>query len=162
MARVAVGHCTACGRELRVKDGAVRPKMRLTCTCGQLNEVGSDLSDEILLLLHELSIVRKPPIALRWIDQGDWGHEKTRQLPWGECPRRSAEEMTHAVFLWMKESRGTPRVVPHPRWRERVLRLERGEEVREDVLTVSRIAEDVFKGCCYRHERGEDLFARWL
>src|SRR3990170_6880508 len=59
MARVTVGNCSACGRELRVKDGAVRPRMKLTCTCGHLNDIGQDLSElkpdrRVLLLLDGL------------------------------------------------------------------------------------------------------------
>jgi len=35
----------ACGHELRVKEGSIRPKMRLTCKCGQTNEIGRDLCE---------------------------------------------------------------------------------------------------------------------
>jgi len=45
MARVVVGKCKACGKDLRVKEGAVRPNMRLTCKCGEMNEVGEALAD---------------------------------------------------------------------------------------------------------------------
>lgn len=45
-ARVTVGHCAACGRDLRVKAQAVRPVLHLTCKCGAKNsitpEVGGD------------------------------------------------------------------------------------------------------------------------
>lgn len=37
--RVVAGRCESCGRELRVKAGALRPAMRLTCKCGYLNLV---------------------------------------------------------------------------------------------------------------------------
>jgi len=37
--RVAVGTCFSCGRELKVKAGAVRPTMKLTCKCGAANVV---------------------------------------------------------------------------------------------------------------------------
>lgn len=39
MSKVVVGKCTVCGRELRVKAGAVKPFMHLTCKCGAKNEV---------------------------------------------------------------------------------------------------------------------------
>jgi hypothetical protein len=45
MPRVIVGNCSRCGRELRVKEGAVQPKMRLTCSCGQVNTIGQDLTN---------------------------------------------------------------------------------------------------------------------
>ena len=45
MVRVTVGNCAACGKELRVKEGAVRPKMRLTCKCGHVTELGQAFSD---------------------------------------------------------------------------------------------------------------------
>jgi len=45
MARVVVGKCTKCGKELHVKEGGVRPKMKLTCKCGQTNEIGQDLGN---------------------------------------------------------------------------------------------------------------------
>lgn len=37
--RVAVGTCSACGRELKMKASAVKPKMNLTCKCGAKNLV---------------------------------------------------------------------------------------------------------------------------
>ena len=38
-AKVVVGKCEHCGRELRVKATAVRPSMSLTCKCGSLNRI---------------------------------------------------------------------------------------------------------------------------
>lgn len=38
--RVIVGTCTACGRDLRVKESGVKPHMWLTCKCGHRNEIG--------------------------------------------------------------------------------------------------------------------------
>ena len=37
--RVSVGRCTACGRDLKVKERAVRPVMNLTCKCGSKNKI---------------------------------------------------------------------------------------------------------------------------
>ena len=39
LARVTVGTCSACGRDLRVKARAVRPTLHLTCRCGAKNTV---------------------------------------------------------------------------------------------------------------------------
>ncbi len=38
-AKVVVGKCEHCGRELRVKASAVRPSMNLTCKCGSANRI---------------------------------------------------------------------------------------------------------------------------
>jgi predicted Zn-ribbon and HTH transcriptional regulator len=38
-AKVVVGKCEQCGRELRMKASAVRPSMSLTCKCGSLNRI---------------------------------------------------------------------------------------------------------------------------
>ena len=38
-AKVVVGKCEHCGRELRVKASAVRPSMNLTCKCGSVNRI---------------------------------------------------------------------------------------------------------------------------
>ena len=38
-ARVVVGKCEHCGRDLRVKASAVRPSMNLTCKCGRTNRI---------------------------------------------------------------------------------------------------------------------------
>jgi len=40
MTKVIVGKCEKCGRELKVKEGAEKPLMRLTCTCGWSGYVG--------------------------------------------------------------------------------------------------------------------------
>ena len=42
--RVEVGSCSACGRPLKVKVGAVRPTMKLTCKCGAANIVATGAS----------------------------------------------------------------------------------------------------------------------
>ena len=39
MARIAVGTCSSCGKELRVKAQAVKALMHLTCKCGATNTV---------------------------------------------------------------------------------------------------------------------------
>ena len=44
MARIAVGKCTKCGDDLRVKAEAVKPVMHLTCRCGTPNTVHSSAS----------------------------------------------------------------------------------------------------------------------
>jgi len=38
-AKVVVGKCEHCGRDLRVKTSAVRASMSLTCKCGSLNRI---------------------------------------------------------------------------------------------------------------------------
>jgi len=38
-AKVVVGKCEQCGRELRVKASAVRPSMNLTCKCGSVSRI---------------------------------------------------------------------------------------------------------------------------
>jgi hypothetical protein len=44
--RVVVGKCASCGRELRMKENAIRPKVHLTCKCGAANEIASRLREE--------------------------------------------------------------------------------------------------------------------
>ncbi len=35
MARVVVGQCPVCGKELKAKEDAIIPKMQFTCACGE-------------------------------------------------------------------------------------------------------------------------------
>jgi hypothetical protein len=37
--RTVVGHCESCGHALRVRGGAIRPEMTLTCRCGHVTRV---------------------------------------------------------------------------------------------------------------------------
>ena len=45
MAKVRVGSCRECGRDLRVKAGSVKPRMRLTCRCGAANDLSLAAAD---------------------------------------------------------------------------------------------------------------------
>jgi hypothetical protein len=40
MARIVLGTCGECGRELKVKEGAAESLMHLTCKCGWSGYVG--------------------------------------------------------------------------------------------------------------------------
>ena len=65
MARVTVGNCRSCGRELKVKEGAVRPLMKLTCTCGQVTEVGEDSADSLVAVLEGSDLEARLAAALK-------------------------------------------------------------------------------------------------
>ena len=45
MAKVSVGKCCKCGKDLKVKERAAKPLMRLTCTCGWVGYVGYNICE---------------------------------------------------------------------------------------------------------------------
>ncbi len=53
--RIEIGTCSNCGRTLRIKPHGLRPTMRLTCKCGQVNTL---TVDQATLAQH--GVVRTP------------------------------------------------------------------------------------------------------